>query len=372
LRNRASLTARYLNGKVRVATEGERASAAMPPGHPCVVVRGAAAHNLKGIDTRFPLRRMTAVTGVSGSGKSTLVQDVLFYAVRQAMRRPVEAPGAHRAIEGWERLSDVVLVDQSPLGKTARSNPCSYVGAFAPIRAIFADQPLARERGYKPGSFSFNSGLRCPACEGNGFERVEMQFLSDVYLRCPECDGRRYRPELLDVKALGASGESARSIADVLDMTVDDAAAFFADRRDVAAALEPLRAVGLGYLRLGQASPTLSGGEAQRLKLAAHLAAGRAEGDGILFLLDEPTTGLHFDDIRKLLGVLNRLVDQGNTVIVIEHNLDVIKTADWIIDLGPEGGPDGGCVVAQGTPEQVASTRGSHTGRFLKPALRRR
>ncbi len=362
LRSRRSLTADYLAGRRRVAPPG---SAGPPAPGAELRVSGAAEHNLKDIDVSIPLRRLVAITGVSGSGKSTLVHDVLYLALRKLKGRPVETPGRHRGVEGHERIDDVVLVDQSPIGKTARSNPASYVGAFDPIRDLFAREPLARERGYRAGTFSFNAGAgRCPACQGGGFEHVEMQFLSDVYLRCPDCDGRRFRPEVLEVKL-----EGRLSVAEVLDLTVTEALAFFADRPEIVERLRPLQAVGLGYLRLGQPVPTLSGGEAQRLKLAGHLADTRAGGTGsrgTLFLFDEPTTGLHFDDIATLVKALRALVAAGHSVAVIEHNLDVIRAADWIIDLGPEGGDAGGRIVCAGAPPEVAACEASHTGAALR------
>jgi excinuclease ABC subunit A len=367
LRSKASLTARYLRGEKTVGLEGAGATgpaASTATSVPCVEVRGATEHNLKNIDIRLPLERLVCVTGVSGSGKSTLVQDVLYNALRKLKGRPVETPGAHRAIRGHQRIGEVVLVDQSPIGKTTRSNPASYVGAWNAIRERFTALPEAKERGYKPGTFSFNSGTgRCPACGGNGFEHVEMQFLSDVYLRCPDCNGRRYRPEVLEITLDG------KSVADVLELTVSEALEFFADQPAVQRALEPLAAVGLDYLTLGQPVPTLSGGEAQRLKLAGHLAkaGGRKAADtGTLFLFDEPTTGLHFDDIRKLLEAFRRLIDDGHSLVVIEHNLDVINAADWVIDLGPEGGEAGGEIVCEGTPRQIAGHRTSHTGAALR------
>ncbi|HVL36693.1 MAG TPA: excinuclease ABC subunit UvrA, partial [Burkholderiales bacterium] len=320
LKAQPSLTGEYLSGR-RLAA---------PPATPQKPLRflellGAAEHNLKSLDVRIPLERLVCVTGVSGSGKSTLVQDVLYPALRKAMGKPTEAPGAHRALRGADAVSDVVMVDQSPIGKTARSNPASYVGAFDEIRKLFARAPVARERGYTPGTFSFNSGNgRCPTCSGCGFEHVEMQFLSDVYLRCPDCDGRRYRAEILEARLEG------KSIADVLDMTVQEAARFFRRSEEVQRRLEPLIDVGLEYLRLGQPVPTLSGGEAQRLKLAGYLAEANAGGDPILFLFDEPTTGLHFEDVAKLLRALRRLLAAGHSLVVIEHNLDVIRACDWI------------------------------------------
>ena len=342
---------------------------------------GVGEHNLKNIDAVIPLGRLVCVTGVSGSGKSTLVHDVLFPALLRAKGKPTENPGLHRSLLGAELIDDVVMVDQSRIGRTTRSNPASYVGAFDAIRDLFAKQPEARERKYTAGTFSFNAGNgRCPACGGNGFEHVEMQFLSDVYLRCPDCDGRRYRADVLEVK-LSRGGIPAKSIADVLDLTVSEALAFFASDPEVCLRLAPLAEVGLDYLRLGQPVPTLSGGEAQRLKLAGHLAdsAGRSQPArqkvsssgkdgarrGSLFLFDEPTTGLHFDDVAKLLSAFRRLIDAGHSLLVIEHNLDVIRAADWIIDLGPEGGEAGGRIVAVGTPAEISGLSGSHTGRAL-------
>jgi excinuclease ABC subunit A len=397
LANRSSLTADYLTGRKKVAAP--RAEGDAPRGTRMLRILGAAEHNLKTVDVDIPLDSLVCITGVSGSGKSTLVQDVLYNALRKLKHRPVDSPGRHRAIVGHELVEDVVLVDQSPIGRTARSNPVSYVGAFDAIRKLFAAEPTSKDRGYTAGTFSFNSGTgRCPTCSGSGFEHIEMQFLSDVYLRCPDCDGRRYRPEVLDVGLLppgpprrgaGAlAGAGSMSIADVLDMTVTEACEFFSGAPEVLDVLAPLAAVGLGYLSLGQPVPTLSGGEAQRLKLAGHLALsknggskkrgaraskgrasavdGRARGRGLLFLFDEPTTGLHFDDIATLLGAFRKLIAAGHSVVVIEHNLDVIRASDWIIDLGPEGGEEGGSVVCAGTPQQVASVAGSRTGVSLR------
>ena len=362
LKRASTLTADYLSGRKRA----DSGIAPVPPerGGPRIELLGAAQHNLKDVDVAFPLGRLVCVTGVSGSGKSTLVQDVLHAALRKAKGKPTETPGAHRELLGADLVDDVVLVDQSPIGKTTRSNPASYVGAFDAIRKRFADAPLAKERRYTPGTFSFNAGNgRCPTCGGNGFEHVEMQFLSDVYLRCPDCDGKRFRPEVLEVKYQG------RSIADMLELTVSEALEVFAGEDDVAAVLAPLAEVGLEYLRLGQPVPTLSGGEAQRLKLAGHLAraatAPRA-AKGTLFLFDEPTTGLHFDDVAKLLRAFRRLIAAGHSLVVIEHNLDVIRACDWIVDLGPEGGEAGGELVCAGTPRAIMAEERSHTGRALR------
>jgi excinuclease ABC subunit A len=364
-----SLTAEYLSGRKRA----DLAASAQPPNGARIELLGVSEHNLKDIDIAIPLQRLVCVTGVSGSGKSTLVQDVLHAALLRAKGKPTEAPGAHRELRGHEHVGDVVMVDQTPIGRTTRSNPASYVGAFDAIRKRFAVSELARERGYTHGTFSFNAGHgRCPTCGGNGFEHVEMQFLSDVYLRCPDCDGKRFRPEVLEVMVDG------KSVADVLEMTVAQARAFFAGDREIAAKLQPLVDVGLEYLRLGQPVPTLSGGEAQRLKLAGHLAEALAPSQpatrgrssdaqrGKLFLFDEPTTGLHFDDVAKLLRAFRQLIAAGHSLVVIEHNLDVIRTADWVIDLGPEGGEAGGELVIAGTVEEVLGSSASHTGVALK------
>ena len=364
-----SLTGEYLSGRKRAHADSR------PSPHPsrltphAVEIIGATEHNLKNIDVAIPLNRLVCVTGVSGSGKSTLVQDVLYAALLKHKGKPTETPGTHRAIHGHQLIGDIVMVDQSSIGRTTRSNPASYVGAFDAIRELYAQTPLAKERSYTRGTFSFNSGNgRCPTCGGNGFEHVEMQFLSDVYLRCPDCDGRRFRSEVLEVTL------ENKSIADVLDMTVSAALAFFADRAEVQTALKPLADVGLEYLRLGQPVPTLSGGEAQRLKLAGHLAkasertrtTSRLTPHASLFLFDEPTTGLHFDDVAKLLRAFRQLIAAGNSLVVIEHNLDVIAACDWIIDLGPEGGEAGGAVVCTGMPADVRQHATSHTGKALR------
>ena len=362
---RDSITGRYLSGELRAT--GHDAPRVPTKNTAQLRLRSVTEHNLKNIDVDFPLGRLTCITGVSGSGKSTLVQDVLYAALRKALGKPTEAPGKHDGLYGADHISDVVMVDQSSIGRTTRSNPASYVGAFDAIRSRFSSAPLAQSRGYTAGTFSFNSGTgRCPTCSGNGFEHVEMQFLSDVYLRCPDCDGRRYRAEVLEITVDG------KSIADVLELTVADALAFFNHAPDIARVLQPLTDVGLDYLKLGQPVPTLSGGEAQRLKLAGFLAEAANVGrnaagrKNILFLFDEPTTGLHFDDVRKLLGAFRKLIAAGHSLMVIEHNLDVIRAADWIIDLGPEGGDAGGEVVCTGTPDIVAAHPVSHTGKALR------
>jgi excinuclease ABC subunit A len=378
---KGSLTADYLFRRKRVELPRIKVSGTTQPAGamPQLQLQGVTEHNLKNIDVAIPLKRLVCITGVSGSGKSTLVHDVLFPALLRAKGKPTENPGKHRALQGADLVDAVVMVDQNRIGRTTRSNPASYVGAFDAIRDLFARLPQSSARKYTAGTFSFNAGNgRCPGCGGNGFEHVEMQFLSDVYLRCPDCDGRRYRAEVLEVKI--SRGRSApKSIADVLDLTVSEALAFFAADQEVCLRLAPLAEVGLDYLRLGQPVPTLSGGEAQRLKLAGHLADNAVRGLakkpaagaprlGSLFLFDEPTTGLHFDDVAKLLRAFRRLLDAGHSLLVIEHNLDVIRAADWIIDLGPEGGARGGEVVSCGTPAQIMSDGASHTGRALAEA----
>ena len=356
LREEKTITAEYFSGRKKAAAPRHA-----PPSRNFLKIERASQNNLKDIDVEIPLERLVCVTGVSGSGKSTLVQDVLYAALRKAHGKPTDPPGAHRALIGADRVEEVVMVDQSPIGKTTRSNPASYVGAFDAIRKAFANAPEAKLRKYTPGTFSFNSGTgRCPACGGNGFEHVEMQFLSDVYLRCPECDGKRFRNEVLEVRVGG------KSIADVLDMTVTEALYFFRTDAELVARLRPLKDVGLDYLRLGQPVPTLSGGEAQRLKLAGFLAEAGGTGTRKLFLFDEPTTGLHFDDVAKLLRAFRQLLDAGHSLLVIEHNLDVIRASDWVIDLGPEGGDAGGRVVCAGTPEDVSGHPTSHTAQALR------
>ena len=353
-----SLTGDYLAGRRAITPpEGRRTGDGRE-----VEVIGAAANNLRNLDVAFPLGTLTAVTGVSGSGKSSLVLEILSKGLSQRLYRSRSVPGHHRRILGAESVDKVINIDQSPIGRTPRSNPATYTKVFDRIRSLFASVPEARARGYKPGRFSFNvAGGRCEACRGDGTIRIEMHFLPDVYVPCEVCEGRRYNRDTLDVTWKG------RSIADVLGMPVERAVEFFAAQPPIARTMQTLWDVGLGYIRLGQPAPTLSGGEAQRVKLASELGK-RATGDTV-YILDEPTTGLHFADVEKLLAVLHRLVDGGNTVVIIEHNLDVIKSADWIIDLGPEGGDEGGRVVAEGTPEQVAEVTDSYTGKFLREML---
>jgi excinuclease ABC subunit A len=371
-----TLTGAYLGARKHVGMGIKRL---VNPSTPKLILEGAREHNLKNVTVEFPLQHLVCVTGVSGSGKSTLMQDVLFPALARQFGKPTETPGEHDRLLGADRLGEAVFVDQSPIGKTARSNPASYVGAFDEIRKLFAELPLARQRGYGAGMFSFNAGDgRCPTCGGSGFEHVEMQFLSDVYLRCPDCDGRRYRAEILDVKIDRRMPDGALrdlSIADVLDLTVSEAVQLFARDREVIRVLQPIVDVGLEYVKLGQPVPTLSGGEAQRLKLAGFLAETSQNASasrqalarkGTLFMFDEPTTGLHFDDIAKLMRAFRKLLDAGHSLIVIEHNLDVIRASDWLIDLGPEGGEGGGNVVCAGTPEEVKRHPTSHTGRALR------
>jgi excinuclease ABC subunit A len=366
-KNPSSLTGQYLSGKKQIEVPGERRR---PSGE--LVVRGAREHNLKGVDVTIPLGVFCCITGVSGSGKSTLVNETLHHAVANRLHQAKLRPGAHDGIEGLDQIDKIINLDQSPIGRTPRSNPATYTGVFDHIRALFTQTQEARARGYKPGRFSFNvKGGRCEVCKGDGQIKIEMHFLPDVYVPCEQCHGKRYNRETLEVRFKG------KSIADVLEMSVADAVGFFENVPKIARRLRTLNDVGLGYIRLGQPATTLSGGEAQRVKLATELSKV-ATGD-TLYILDEPTTGLHFADVQRLLDVLGRLVDAGNTVVVIEHNLDVIKTADWLVDLGPEGGEGGGEIVATGTPEEIAAVAGSYTGRFLagmvepaKPKRRRR
>jgi excinuclease ABC subunit A len=352
-----SLTGQFLAGTRVIEVPKRRRR---PSGY--VEIEGAAQHNLKKIDVKFPLGVFCCVTGVSGSGKSTLVTDVLYKAVANRLHRTRQRAGSHRRINGLEQLDKIIYVDQSPIGRTPRSNPATYIGLFDQIRDLFSKTQEARARGYKPGRFSFNvKGGRCEVCRGDGQIKIEMHFLPDVYVPCEQCHGKRYNRETLEIRFKG------KTIADVLEMPIEEALEFFAHIPKIRRRVQALSDVGLGYMRLGQPATTLSGGEAQRVKLAAELckvATGRT-----LYILDEPTTGLHFADIQRLLEVLGRLVDAGNSVVVIEHNLDVIKVADRLIDLGPEGGEEGGRVVATGTPEQVAKVAGSYTGSFLAEML---
>ncbi|HNR89170.1 MAG TPA: excinuclease ABC subunit UvrA [Spirochaetota bacterium] len=356
--DRKSITGKYLSGERAIPVPPRRRE---PAGF--LELRGARENNLKGITARFPLGVLSCVTGVSGSGKSTLLIDILYKALSALVMGSKEYPGRFDEIVGTELIDKVIDIDQSPIGRTPRSNPATYTGVFTPIRDLFANLPESKVRGYKAGRFSFNvSGGRCESCEGDGIKKIEMHFLPDVYIPCEVCKGRRYNHETLEVRFRG------KNIFEVLDMTVEEALGFFENIPSVRGKLATIGQVGLGYIKLGQPATTLSGGEAQRVKLATELSK-RATGR-TLYILDEPTTGLHFDDVHKLLGVLASLVDKGNTVLIIEHNLDVIKTADWIIDLGPEGGDGGGEIVAEGTPEAVAKVRRSHTGAFLKPLLK--
>jgi excinuclease ABC subunit A len=362
IRNPRSITGKYLSGEMEIALPAERR-----PVDPkkTIKIQNAREHNLRNVDAEIPLGLFVAVTGVSGSGKSSLIEDILHQSLARHFYRARVIPGLHDRITGLEHIDKVIDIDQSPIGRTPRSNPATYTGLFTPIRELFAELPEAKIRGYGPGRFSFNvKGGRCEACQGDGLVKIEMHFLPDVYVPCEVCKGRRYNRETLEVRFRG------QSIADVLEMTVEDAASFFENQPRVRQKLETMNDVGLGYIHLGQSATTLSGGEAQRIKLATELS--KRDTGRTLYILDEPTTGLHFEDVRVLLTVLHRLVDRGNTVLVIEHNLDVIKTADWIIDLGPDGGTRGGTIVAAGTPEDVAQVAASHTGHYLKPMLKKR
>jgi len=358
LANPDSLTGRYLAGSLSIQVPRLRHR----PGKHRITVRGAQGNNLKDVALSLPLGLLVCVTGVSGSGKSTLINDTLYAAVARQLYGSTAEPARHESLAGLEHLDKIVSVDQSPIGRTPRSNPATYTGLFTPIRELFAGVPEARTRGYDAGRFSFNvKGGRCEACQGDGVTKVEMHFLADIYVSCDVCRGKRYNRETLEIRYKG------RNIHEVLEMPVAEAAAFFAPVPAIARKLQTLIDVGLGYVRLGQSATTLSGGEAQRVKLSLELS--KRDTGRTLYILDEPTTGLHFHDIQLLLDVLHRLRDAGNTVVVIEHNLDVVKTADWIIDLGPEGGEGGGRIVAEGTPEQIAASPASHTGRYLKRSL---
>ena len=354
----ASLTGQYLSGRASISVPASRRI----PNDKAITVLGAHGNNLKNIDVTIPLGLLNVVTGVSGSGKSTLVNDILYRALAAKLYRSNEKPEGHRAILGIEHIDKVVQIDQAPIGRTPRSNPATYTGVFTAIRELYAMLPESRERGYKPGRFSFNvKGGRCEACQGDGLRRIEMNFLPDVFVTCEVCRGKRYNAETLAVRYKGYS------ISDLLNLPVEESLKALENIPAVQQKLQTLVDVGLGYVQLGQSATTLSGGEAQRTKLARELS--RRQTGRTLYILDEPTTGLHFDDVKKLLDVLNRLVTLGNTVLIIEHHLDVIKQADWIIDLGPEGGEQGGRIVAQGTPEQVARNKKSYTGQILSRAL---
>jgi excinuclease ABC subunit A len=358
LREPRSLTAKYLRDELAIPVPQTRRRSHVQR----LRITGATEHNLKNIDVDIPLGVLTCISGVSGSGKSTLVHDVIYAAIKRAKGDWDRRVGTHRSLDGLEFLSDVVLVDQQPIGRTPRSNPVTYLKAFDPIRELFAGTKDAVARGLTASHFSFNvPGGRCEACEGEGVVRVEMQFLADVFVPCDECDGKRFRPVVLEVHYKG------RDIDRVLDLTVREALVFFSNSPKILRRLQVLDEIGLGYLRLGQPATTLSGGEAQRIKIASHLSS--QTGERILYILDEPTTGLHFDDISKLLTAFRKLLTAGHSLLVIEHNLDVLKTADWIIDLGPEGGEAGGAVVAVGTPEQVAAVEASYTGQYLRRVL---
>jgi excinuclease ABC subunit A len=361
LKNPKSLTGQYLNGVKTIMVPEKRRQ----PGKAWLKITGAAQFNLKNIDVDFPLGLLVAITGVSGSGKSTMIHEILYKGVAKKLHQTKDEPGKHKSISGTENLDKVIVVDQDPIGRTPRSNPATYTGAYGPIRELFAQLPEAKRRGYGPGRFSFNvKGGRCENCEGDGTLKISMQFLPDVYVTCDVCKGARFNEETLNVKF------KQKSIADVLGMTVEEALGFFSEIPPVVRVLKTLSDVGLGYMHLGQAATTLSGGEAQRVKLATELSR-RATGR-TLYILDEPTTGLHFADVDKLLQVLHRLVDAGNTVVVIEHNTDVMLTADWIIDLGPDGGERGGQIIATGAPEHIATVERSHTAKHLAPLLKSR
>ena len=356
-----TITAQYLNGKMAIEIPEHRRKG----NGKSITIRGARGNNLKGVDVEFPLGKLIVVTGVSGSGKSTLINETLQPILSQHFYRSLKKPMPYDSIEGIENIDKVVNVDQSPIGRTPRSNPATYTGVFSDIRSLFVGLPEAKIRGYKPGRFSFNvKGGRCEACGGNGYKTIEMNFLPDVYVPCEVCHGKRYNRETLEVRYKG------KSIADVLDMTINQAVEFFENVPQILNKIKALQSVGLGYIKLGQSSTTLSGGESQRVKLATELS--KRDTGKTLYILDEPTTGLHFEDIRILMDVLQKLVDRGNTVIIIEHNLDVIKLADWLIDMGPEGGRGGGQLLFAGTPEEMAKSKIGYTYKFLAPLLQKK
>ena len=362
LKSKKSLTGQYLRGELKIKIPKKRRDYRAKKK---LVIMGAAEHNLKDIDVEIPLGVFTGITGVSGSGKSTLIDEILYRALARKFYKSKEKPGKHKKVVGTEHIDKVIVIDQSPIGRTPRSNPATYTGAFGPIRELFSRLPESKTRGYKPGRFSFNvKGGRCEACQGDGIKKIEMHFLPDVYVPCQVCKGRRFNEQTLSVMYKG------KSIADVLEMSVEEALGVFENIPTVKTKLQTLFDVGLGYIKLGQSATTLSGGEAQRVKLSTELSK-RSTGK-TFYILDEPTTGLHFADINKLLGVLQRLVDSGNTVLVIEHNLDVVKQTDYIIDLGPEGGDEGGKIVAKGSPEEIARSKSSYTGTFLKKVLQKK
>ena len=359
LKSSESITAPYINGKKTIPLPKRRE---IKKGHKNITVHQATENNLKNMSVNFPLGRLTAVTGVSGSGKSTLVTEILSKGIARDLGSRSVVPGKHASISGTENIDKIIEIDQSPIGRTPRSNPVTYTKSFDMIRQLFAATPMARSHGYKAGRFSFNvRGGRCENCEGDGQIKIEMNFLPDVYVTCDVCKGARYNQETLEVRWKG------KNINQVLNMTIDEAMTFFSNVPTLADKLSTLQQVGLGYIRLGQSAPTLSGGEAQRIKLAAELS--KRDTGKTLYILDEPTTGLHFADIERLLGVIHKLVDKGNTMVVIEHNLDIIKSVDWVIDLGPTGGEGGGKIVAKGTPEEVALNKESLTGKVLEPVL---
>ena len=359
MKNPDSITGKYLSGEMTIPVPKKRRK--IRAGHE-LIVRGARENNLKNIDVKFPLGVMTVVSGVSGSGKSTLVNSILANELLARLNRAQTVAGTHEKIEGIEKLNKIIVIDQSPIGRTPRSNPATYTGVFTAIRELFAAQPEAEVRGYKAGRFSFNvKGGRCENCQGDGVNKIEMHFLPDVYVKCPACKGRRYNREALEIKYKG------KDISEVLEMTIDEAVEFFANIPSIAPKLKTIQEVGLGYIRLGQPATTFSGGEAQRIKLATELSK-RSTGK-TLYILDEPTTGLHTDDVKRLLAILGRLVDGGNSMVIIEHNLHVIKSADWVIDMGPEGGAKGGKVCAEGTPEQLARNAETPTGEYLRKYL---